>query len=57
VKKAWQRDVPGVSPLNTLFFRLENTLLALKSWSNKLFANSWAELHMANEVIHRFDIA
>jgi hypothetical protein len=49
--------VPGVSPLNTLFFRLENTLLALKSWSKKLFANSWVELHMENEVIHRFDIA
>jgi hypothetical protein len=57
VKEAWDHDVQGASPLNTLFFQLLNTSVALKGWSKKLFANTWVELHIANDIIGRLDIA
>jgi hypothetical protein len=57
VQEAWQLEVPGVSPLNILQYKLQNTDRALVTWSKKLFGNSRMELHMANEVIHRLEFA
>jgi hypothetical protein len=55
VQQAWQCDVSGISPLNTLFYRLQNTSKA--SRSKKVFGNARLELHMVNEIIQRLDLA
>jgi hypothetical protein len=57
VQEAWNESVHGVSPLSTLFFKLQCTSVSLRQWSKKLFGNSRVELHMANKIIHRLDIA
>jgi hypothetical protein len=57
VLQAWQKEVPGISPLNKLHYRLRNTSNELKEWSRSLFGKARLELHMANEVIHQLDIA
>jgi hypothetical protein len=54
---AWNEHVPGVSPLNILHFKLQPTAMRLRQWSRKLFGNAQIELHMANEIIHRPDMA
>lgn len=36
VQAAWAADVPGVSPMNILNYRLQNTATALRQWSNGL---------------------
>jgi hypothetical protein len=43
--------------MNVLFFKLQRTPIRLRQWSKKLFGNARAELHMANEIIHRLDVA
>jgi exonuclease III len=57
VTEAWQAAVPGISPLNILFYKLQNTAKALRIWSKQIFGKARIELHMANEVIHRLDMA
>jgi endonuclease/exonuclease/phosphatase family metal-dependent hydrolase len=57
VKEAWQAAVPGVSPLNILFYKMQNMAHVHRNWSKKLFGSARIELHMANEVIHRLDMA
>jgi hypothetical protein len=47
----------GCSPLNVLYYKLQCTTKALKRWSSKLFGKARLELAMANEVIHRLDVA
>jgi hypothetical protein len=54
---AWNEHVPGISPLNILYFKLQRTVVRLRQWSRKLFGNVQIELHMANEIIHRLDMA
>jgi hypothetical protein len=49
--------VPGISPLNVLFFKLQRTSLWLKQWSKRLFVSARAELHMANEIILQLGMA
>jgi hypothetical protein len=53
VQQAWNRDVPGLSALNILHYRLQNMAMTLKNWSKTLFENARLELQMASEVIHR----
>jgi hypothetical protein len=55
--EAWQGNTPGVSPLNILFYKLQRTTKALKSWSSKLIGKARLELAMANEIIQRLDLA
>jgi hypothetical protein len=57
VKEAWQGSTLGCSPLNVLYYKLQRTAKALKSWSSKLFSKARLELAMANEVIQRLDVA
>jgi hypothetical protein len=57
VQQAWRCDVLGISPLNTPFYKLQNTAKALRSWSKKVFGNARLELHMVNEIIQRLDLA
>jgi hypothetical protein len=57
VQEAWHEEVPGISPLNILFFELQQMTSRLKQWSKSLFCNAWIELHMSNEIIHRLDMA
>jgi hypothetical protein len=57
VQQAWNRDVPGLSALNILHYRLQNMAMTLKNWSKTLFENARLELQMASEVIHRLDVA
>jgi hypothetical protein len=57
VKEAWQGPVPGRSSLNVLFYKLQGTTKALKSWSKKYFGNMRIQLHMANEIVHGLDVA
>jgi hypothetical protein len=57
VKDVWQCNIPGISPLNILYYKLKNMAMALKAWSRELFANARLELHMANDVIQRLDEA
>jgi hypothetical protein len=57
VKEAWQGPVQGHSPLNVLFYKLQGTTRALKSWSKKYFGNTRIQLHMANAIVHRLDVA
>jgi hypothetical protein len=44
VRNAWQEDVPGISPLNKLFYKLQRTAIALRQWSSKLFGNARLDL-------------
>jgi hypothetical protein len=57
VQAAWNDQVPGISPLNIMFYKMKHTVRALKSWSNKLFSKVRLELHMANEIIQQLDLA
>jgi hypothetical protein len=57
VMGAWSELVLGISPMNILFFKLKRTAVRLRQWSKKLFGNARIELHMANEIIHRLDLA
>jgi len=57
VKMAWEAPTPGRSPMNILYYRLRQTAKALRQWSKELFGNPRMQLHMANEVILRLDIA
>jgi hypothetical protein len=57
VQGGWYEAVPGVSPLNTLYFKLQRTSVRLRQWSWKIFGNARIELHMANEIIHHLDMA
>jgi hypothetical protein len=57
VMGAWSELVPGISPMNILFFKLKGTMVRLWQWSKKLFGNARIELHMANEIIHCLDLA
>jgi hypothetical protein len=53
VQGAWNEQVPGISPLNIMFFKMQCTARALRAWSNKLFGSARIELHMPNEIIQR----
>jgi hypothetical protein len=57
VQMAWRESVPGISPLNILYYKLQHTAKALRKWSKKLFGKARIELHIANEVIHILDVA
>jgi hypothetical protein len=57
VMGAWNESVPGVSSLNILFFKFQWTAVRRRQCSKKLFGNARIELHMANEIIHRLDLA
>jgi hypothetical protein len=57
VTEAWHTVVLGCSPLNVLYYKMVNTAKALKSWSKKQFSNARIQLHMANEIVHRLDVA
>ena len=57
VQQAWDLPVRGTSPMMIFHNRLENTRTALKSWSKELFSEARLQLHMANEVIQRLDMA
>jgi hypothetical protein len=54
---AWNESVPGVSSLNILFFKFQWIAVRRRQCSKKLFGNARIELHMANEIIHRLDLA
>jgi hypothetical protein len=56
VQEAWNEDVPGISPMNVLFFKLQRTSIRLRQWSKALFGKARAELRMANEIIHKFEV-
>jgi len=57
VQAAWSMPVRGTSPLMILHNPLQNTKKSLLSWSRSLFSDARLQLHMANEVIMRLDIA
>jgi hypothetical protein len=40
VQMAWQESVPGISPLNILYYKLQHTAKALRKWSKKLFGKA-----------------
>jgi hypothetical protein len=57
VQQAWSKPVQGISALNTLHYKLQNTATVLKAWSRKLFRNARSDLHLANEIILRLETA
>jgi hypothetical protein len=57
VQQAWNKPVTGRSPLNILHYRLQNTTRELKTSSRKLFGNARRDLHPANEIIQRLEVA
>jgi hypothetical protein len=56
VQQAWAKVHRG-SALAVLHLKLTETAKALKAWSKPLFSNVRLQLHIANEVILRLDIA
>jgi hypothetical protein len=57
VQAARQEEVSGISPLSILFFKLQQTMMRLKSWSKRIFGNAHIELHMATDIIYRLNMA
>jgi hypothetical protein len=55
VQAARNEHVPGISPINILFFKLQCTSVRLRQWSKNLFGSARVELHIANEIMHRLD--
>jgi hypothetical protein len=56
VHEAWSKPQTG-SAHTILSKKLVETAHALRSWSKPLFSNARIQLHIANEVIQRLDIA
>jgi hypothetical protein len=44
-------------PLNILHYKFQNTTADLKRWSKTLFENARVDLLLANELMHRLDMA
>ena len=57
VSKAWNGHHNHLEPCHLLFHKLKKTGQELRRWSKTLFSKTKVELHMALEVILRFDIA
>jgi hypothetical protein len=57
VRKAWAPGMTSTNPLTRIRVKLGRTARALRSWSKELFGDARFQLHLANEIIHRFDIA
>nr|XP_051201804.1 uncharacterized protein LOC127315350 [Lolium perenne] len=57
VRKAWAPGMTSTNPLMRIRVKLGRTARALRSWSKELFGDARFQLHLANEIIHRFDIA
>jgi hypothetical protein len=57
VQEAWQKPVPGISPLNILHYKLQHTARALKTWSKNLFGQIRLELHIVNAIIQHLNKA
>jgi hypothetical protein len=57
VEEAWNQQVSSISPLNILIYKMQCTARALRAWSNMVFSSARMELHMANNIIQRFDLA
>jgi hypothetical protein len=56
VQEAWRKSQTG-SAHTVLRKKLKETAKALRGWSKPLFSNARLQLHMANEIIMRLDIA
>lgn len=56
VQSAWNKP-QNSSALSMLYRKLQETARALRDWSKPLFSNARLQLHMANEIIFRLDIA
>lgn len=56
VQSAWTKPQTG-SANTVLSKKLAETARALREWSKPLFSNARLQLHIANEVILRLDIA
>ncbi|XP_071680967.1 uncharacterized protein [Lolium perenne] len=56
VREAWVPGMSSTNPLTRLRVKLGRTAQALCSWSKELFGNAMFQLHLANEIIHRFDV-
>jgi exonuclease III len=56
VQEAWGKPQTG-SALTVLGKKLAETAKALRGWSKTLFSNARLQLHIANEVIFRLDLA
>ena len=56
VTAAWNKPQFG-SAHNVLNKKMAETATALRNWNKKLFSNARLQLHIANEVIFRLDIA
>jgi hypothetical protein len=57
VQEAWNAQMPSVTLLNILFYKMQCTARALRAWSHKLFSGARMELHMSNKIIQWFDLA
>ena len=57
VQKAWSQQTPHTEPFHRLGHKLFTTARALRDWSRNLILDARLKLHMAQEVILRFDIA
>jgi hypothetical protein len=57
VKNSWAAPVTGLSTLNILHHKLTKTARALHLWSNSIFREANLQLHMAQEIILRLDMA
>jgi hypothetical protein len=56
VQNAWIKLAQGISPLNILHNKVQNTTRELKLWSKKLLGNARNDLHLANEIIHHLEV-
>jgi hypothetical protein len=57
VAEARTSPVQGINGMMKLHNRMQHTAASLKNWSKALFSKARAQLHIANEVILRLDIA
>jgi hypothetical protein len=57
VKSAWSADLRSTNPFTRLRVKLGRTARALRAWSKGQFGDVRFQLHLANEVILRLDVA
>ena len=57
VQNAWSQPTSHTEPFHRLGHKLFLTARALHTWSKNIISDARLKLHMAQEVVHRFDIA
>lgn len=57
VTKVWCAYYTHQDPFNRLYYKIQTITKALRYWSSNIISDAKVQLHMALEVVHRFDIA